>query len=409
VLWGFEVGNEPDLYHSNGFRPSTYTVAGYESQFKLYYDTIRQHVPGAVFTGPTSATNYTSFTLPFCRAMHGKISLLTQHYYVGAANSAPVHKQIVTLLSAAKLNSVVAEVNALVQCADSAGIPFRMGECNSFYNGGQWGASDAFASALWALDYMYALAEKGCGGVNFHGALGGPYTVISRHNNVYTARPLYYGILAFQAGSKGAFIPETITNNHINLNVYSVIDSLQNLYVTLVNKDTLQNAVVDLDAGSAIYTTGEYIALSAPALGDTVNTSLGGQTVDAKGNCAPYSWLVVPVTSNKIRVKVGAGSALIVRLNKGFASGMNVIENNTKNYRVYPNPATSSISVHCDEVLQEPVVIEVYDTKGCRVLRTEMEGQERTLDISFLPEGTYQVRISSNSKMLFQTPVIKAK
>jgi len=174
VMQGFEVGNEPDLYHLNGFRPTTYTVGNYEAQYTTYYDTISKYTPSAIFTGPVSASNYNSFTLPFCRAMHGKFTLLTQHYYVAAAHSLSNHAQIINLLSAAHQNSVLTEVSALVNCADSAGVPFRMAECNSLYNGGQWGVSDSYASSIWTLDYMYALASKKMCGSQFSWSLRWP-------------------------------------------------------------------------------------------------------------------------------------------------------------------------------------------------------------------------------------------
>ena len=46
---------------------------------------------------------------------------------------------------------------------------YRMAEANSFYNGGAPGISDAFGTALWALEFCFTLAENGATGVNFHG------------------------------------------------------------------------------------------------------------------------------------------------------------------------------------------------------------------------------------------------
>ena len=47
------------------------------------------------------------------------------------------------------------------------GVPYRLIESND-YLGGVTNASNAFASALWALDYMHWWAAHGCAGVNFH-------------------------------------------------------------------------------------------------------------------------------------------------------------------------------------------------------------------------------------------------
>lgn len=397
-LFGFEVGNEPDLYHSNGFRPSTYKVTNYESDYLQYYDTILHYQPTAVFTGPTSAGSYSSFTLPFCRYMGSKISMLTQHYYVGAANAATVRKQIVTLLSAAKLNSISSEVTALVNCADSINIPFRMGECNSFYNGGQWGVSDAYASALWALDYMYKLAYDGCAGVNFHGGLSGPYTVISKKNNVYNARPIAYGILAFQIGSKGKFISSTVTNNNINLDSYSVIDSSKNIYTTIINKDTLQNAVINLDAGNNEYFSAEYVQLSSPSLGDTISVSLGGQVVNSFGTCPAYNWQSMTVSSHKTQVIVPAGSAVVLKFNYNSKTSINNYYEKNKHFlNLFPNPASDKVNIIAD--MTEHSTIFLFNMQGQILLQQQVQQDKTDIDISKLAKGVYILSIYNNDKM----------
>ena len=50
--------------------------------------------------------------------------------------------------------------------AQAARVPWRMCETQSFSGGGKAGVSDTFASALWALDYLFVLAGYGCAGVN---------------------------------------------------------------------------------------------------------------------------------------------------------------------------------------------------------------------------------------------------
>jgi hypothetical protein len=406
LMKGFEIGNEADLYHSNGFRPSTYSLANFEAQYLQYRDTILAHNPSAVFTGPTAATNYTSFTLPFCRNLKGKFAMLTQHYYVAAANSASVHKQVVALMSAAKMNSIVSEVYALVQCADSSGIPFRMGECNSFYNGGQWSVSDAYASALWALDYMYALARVGCAGVNFHGALGGPYTVVAYKNKIYSARPIYYGILAFQEGSKGKFISQSVINNHINLNTYSVIDSLGFVYTTIVNKDTLVNAVLKLDAGNSLYTTASYITLSSSSFTDTISTTLGGQSVGAFGTIGAYSWQTLAVTNHAVEVGVPFGSAMIVR----FSPSSSGIQTTQKSgLKVYPNPSTGVLYLVNREALPDHALAEVFDLPGKRVYSGYLKDRQNQVDLSPLATGIYMLKVSAEGKMLLEQKIILSR
>jgi len=399
-IQGLEVGNEPDLYHSNGFRPSTYNVDSFEKQYSEYYDAILLHTPSAVFTGPASAGNYTTFTLPFCRDMHGKFTMLTQHYYVAKAYSLPTGEQIANLLNSTYKTGLLTELNALVECADSAKVPFRMAECNSLYNGGQLGVSDAFASALWALDYMYASAYKGCEGVNFHGGVSGAYTPLSYKNFLYSLRPIGYGILAFQAGSKGWFIPSNVSGNHINLSIYNTIDSLKNIYTTIVNKDTSEDALIKLDAGSNSYLTASYISLTAPFLADTINVSIGGQKVTSYGTCQPYNWQDLNVSANKIQLLVPKGSATMIHFREDSLSGINQKRTSiatNDNVQVYPNPSTDKFTI----ALQMPAInisIEIYNSTGQKIKNITFNNISK-LDIntSEFNKGIYYVRVISEA------------
>ncbi len=89
--------------------------------------------------------------------------------------------------------------------AKGIGIPYRMAECNSFYNGGASGVSDSNASTLWVIDYLYDSAQGGAVGVNFHGGGNGTgYTPIADSNGtVVGARPEYHGILFFTLPGQG--------------------------------------------------------------------------------------------------------------------------------------------------------------------------------------------------------------
>ncbi len=406
---GFEVGNEPDLYHSNGLRPANYNVADYDSQYRVYYDTILFYNATARLTGPVAATDYTTFTLPFCRDMHGLFTMLTQHYYVAGANSLNNHEQIINLLNPVHQVSLLTEVNALVQCADSAAVPFRMAECNSLYNGGQYGVSDAFASALWALDYMYGLATTGCVGVNFHGGLGGAYTSLAYSNGVYSARPISYGIMAFNAGSRGRLIPCHVTGNTINLSVYSTIDSLNNIYTTVINKDTLRNAVIQFNTGNALYDTAAYITLYADSLGDTTGVTLGGQTVAADGTCQPYAWQYLHVDSGQVQLPVRAGSAVIIKFSIDTAAvdTVNTGFKGTKNqgYGLYPNPAYDRLYVTSPAGMA--YALTVFDMFGNAEFTQTITAPQTLLNISGLSEGMYFVGVVNNGSAVYTQKFMK--
>jgi hypothetical protein len=409
-LLGFEVGNEPDLYNEHGYRkPAPYTVIQYEQEFKRYYDTIRKYQPMAVFTGPGCAAHHTEWTEPFCRDMGtipSKISMLTHHYYGGKgekhATQELINLKTDTLLMKNRLDYISRVADSLVKYAKRSHIPFRMSETNSLDDGGMWGVSNAFVSALWALDYMYRLAYDSCAGVNFHGGLEGRYTVFSKYNGIYRAHPIAYGILAFQAGSKGTFIKDSVSDNilNLNLNSYSVIDKSKIIYTTIINKekDSLKQGLISLEVETrnGYYVRAEYLQLSSDSLGDTTRVTLGGQVVDSLGRIPAYTWTSLPVTAHKTHLTVPPASAVVVKFIYRMGNSVNDHSGKNKNLlNLYPNPASDKVTVLTD--ITGHSVISVYSLQGQLLLQQQIQQGKTDIDISTLAKGVYIVRLTGNA------------
>ncbi len=85
------------------------------------------------------------------------------------------------------------ELQALSTAASTNQIVggYRMSECNSYSGGGALGVSDAYGTALWVIDFLFANAQYGSTGVNLHTGGNGPgYTPIADANGtVVEARP----------------------------------------------------------------------------------------------------------------------------------------------------------------------------------------------------------------------------
>ena len=60
--------------------------------------------------------------------------------------------------------------------AQKAGIPFVLGETNSFFGHGQPGVSDTAAASLWFIDYSLQAASIGVTGLYFHQGIGYNYS-----------------------------------------------------------------------------------------------------------------------------------------------------------------------------------------------------------------------------------------
>ena len=320
-LLGFEIGNECDLYSGNGIRSSSFTFANFLSQWQALAAAITNAVPGWAITnrgggwtltGPASAGNTAGYTVPFAADEAGVISLLTQHYYRGNGQSA---SSTIQLLVQPDPN-LPGTVSNLVKAATSAQLPlgFRMDECGSYYNGGAPNVSDAYGSALWALDFMFTLAEHGCQGINFHGGGDGTgYTPIADNGtSVVQARPEFYGLKMFSLADNGNVIPATVTlSSNINFTAYGVRQPSGAISALLNNKDTNNSVEVSLSLGSNVVAA-EAIELTGTNLSATNAYTLGGAPINPDGSWAGGVQSVTFATNGVITFVVPTITAVLL-------------------------------------------------------------------------------------------------
>ena len=373
LVSNFQIGNEPDWhnpYHTAGdpaIFETTPGVAGtaypsYLVDWRAFASTILAAAPGATFSGPDTGAytpftyyNGESWTQHFAQdeANSGIIANITQHYYVGGSPSTTTATQAIdNLLSTAWIDNTaistlptgagdgktttytpypwlyannIAPVVALNE-------PYRLTEFNDYLTGIN-GASNGYASALWALDAMHWWAEHGAAGVNFHNKqwiftdtiVPDPNPCPTTCGNFKTT-PKGYGIKAFDLGSHGYVEPVTLNNpNGVNLTAYAVGDA-HDLYVTIVNK-THSSTGDSTDATVSISPTG-YGAASCAALTLTdgedgnaalMTASLGGAAITNDSRWQGEWTPVSTDSSGHCAVTVQAASAVVVKLRAASA------------------------------------------------------------------------------------------
>jgi len=153
-----QIGNEPDLFHKNGLRPSTYAWDDFYTEWSKFADAVLASTPHAPLAGPDVAGNV-DWIKSLSEKAADRIGLLTTHYY---AEGPPTNPAMTIERLVAGKPKLVTDTAKIVDIGNSSKLPFRMAECNSCYNGGKTGVSDTFASALWAVDYMLQLAAASC-------------------------------------------------------------------------------------------------------------------------------------------------------------------------------------------------------------------------------------------------------
>ena len=202
ALQAIEIGNEPNFYYSD--------VDAYYTDFESDAAAIEQAVPGVGITGPDAETNHSSWLGGFAAldAAHPDVTEISDHTYPASACGTST-ATIPELLGTGSVQYETANAQAALGAAAQLGVPAAMTETNSVVCAGTAGVSDAFASALWALDYSLLIAQQGIVNADFmdgtNAAGCDPYTPLCPTTGDLTARPLYYGMLATELVGTGRF------------------------------------------------------------------------------------------------------------------------------------------------------------------------------------------------------------
>jgi hypothetical protein len=360
----FAIGNEPDwhafhTYDGHPADPAIYeqisgvpgsAYSSYRARWQSFAAAVTDAAPGAPLSGPDTGAygplTYTpspdagvSWTERFASDERdsARIADITQHYYVGGGPGKTTAQQAISnMLSAEWVNGTAIGTqpadttytpypwlyaNHLAAVA-AAGLRYRLTESND-YLGGVPGASNAFASALWALDYLHWWAAHAAAGVNFHNKQWLYTDTIVPDPPVtgagYAVTPKGYGIKAFTLGSAGQVKPVAIGNaDGINLTAYCIGGTGED-YVTIINKTHGPRAA---DAAVTIVRPGlglpsaQLMTLASGAPGDATphSATLGGAAITGD---TPWNgkWNALPADPRDgISLTVRATTAAIVRI-----------------------------------------------------------------------------------------------
>ena len=363
LLASFAIGNEPDwhAFHSYPGHPGDPAIreevpgvpgSAYPSYLAAWRElagVVQDVAPGAALCGPDTGAysrqtfvpdpdSGISWTEQFARDEGDRITEPTQHYYVGGGPGETTAEQAISNMLSPEW---VLETRpgtqpecttytpyawlheAIVAPLAAAGLCCRLTESNEYLTGVP-GASDAFAAALWTLDYLHWWAAHGAAGVNFHNKqwLWTDTIVPEPGGWGYAVTPKGYGIRAFSAGSAGLVKPVAIGNpDDLNLTAYCT-GSADEDRVTIINKTHGAQAA---DAAVTIITPGpglagaEVLTLAGRNPGDAAGdrVTLGGAVITGS---APWEgrWDTLPAGPRSgVSLTVPATTAAIVRMRRG--------------------------------------------------------------------------------------------
>jgi hypothetical protein len=315
----FEVGNEPNLYPNHALRPKGYDCPAYLPEAAAAIKVIRARNPGIILAGPATARRPDHWFEDAVAGLKGQLDLGTSHLYAlsgGSTNPQSANfPSAANLLLAATMAKDLDMVDAHLAAAKAAGLRYRLAECNSVSNGGRTGLSDSFIAALWATDFLFAMAGRGADGVNFHCNLKpGSYSPISavKGETRYSAHPLYYAMLLFHDAGQGRRLPTKVTAA-VNIVAHATLADDGQVRVILVNKDLTGPVVATIQVGSA-FRAGSKRWLTAPQPTAKEGVTYAGAAVAADGRWQPgqLTEKELAVRDGQATVALPAASALVL-------------------------------------------------------------------------------------------------
>jgi hypothetical protein len=174
----------------------------------------------------------------------------------------------------------VARMTRLVRDLRPRGVDVRFSEFNSATCGGALRVSDSFASALWATDLLFGLAEAGVAGTNLHTWSRAWYAPIDFGGGVARVRPLLYGLLLFdRAVANDARLLKVTQRRTSPVKVWATRDSGATVRVVVINKYANRSRLVRLKLPRGIRSA-KLERLRAHTLASRSGVTLGGRSFE---------------------------------------------------------------------------------------------------------------------------------
>jgi Glycosyl hydrolase family 79 C-terminal beta domain len=339
----FEIGNEPELYPITPYyyrgpskvpvypRPRSFTFAAYASEIAGF----AKQLGATTFAGPATGNFAWLKHVPKLFGVQPGLKMITYHRYplikCFTQPGDPNYPTIPNLLTVAASRNLLQGAAPYIALAHRLGATFRVDELNSVACKGKEGVSDTFASALWMLDTLFAMARSGVDGVNIHTlpeAVYKPFTFDRVGGRwVATVRPEYYGLLMFaQAvppGSRLLTVSPSVAAG-AEVRARAVVTPTGVIHVVLINDSLTTDHVVTVRPPASVRTA-LLERLTAPSAEATDGVTLAGQSFGAQTTTGTLTGSFqgerLTAVQGQYQISLPASSAALVSLAPAPATG----------------------------------------------------------------------------------------
>ena len=307
-----EIGNEPDLFSRGPARPSSYSPADQVGEFLGHVHAFAQNPIAKQYAlaGPATCCGWRDSD-DLSTFMDGVkpsgLALVTVHEYP-ATTCGGRTVTVDELLSPALMDRFHGQAQPLIAAAHQRDLPIALAETNSASCGGMPGVSNAFASALWGLDWMFSNAKDGFSAINLHmsyrpgGSSYNPIETVGAEDGSHrwryqnAAEPLYYAMYMFARNAAGDYLLPTSIETRANIRAYAVsLCAGCDVKVFVINKDLKAAGAVRVHVAGRVKPA-SLLYLEAPGLSSLASeVKYGGLQFDAEGHLpAPKSTEIRP-------------------------------------------------------------------------------------------------------------------
>ncbi|HEV2998292.1 MAG TPA: hypothetical protein VGX16_04235 [Solirubrobacteraceae bacterium] len=332
-LAGVELGNEPDAYVRQHMRPPGWGIAAYRPQAAAYRAALARAAPGVPILAPDASSGLPGLAWVRAVALRDPGSPLADHYYPSSScGYAPTVSDLLSPRTRRVETGMLALIARLARGGAPHAIPLRLDETNNISCEGQAGVSNAFVSALWALDYIARALRAGIPGVNFHDLIRKPaaYSPIAASDRAALisgrlhANPEYYALLAARTLPGAAPLATHLSGL---VEGQRASESLT-AHAFLRPDRRLELVLVDFAPPGAPplllrlrppgdFRAGSILRLRAPSPASLAGVTLGGRAVRADGTWSPEPRLPGPYRhAGTLSLQMPPSSAAVVILRR---------------------------------------------------------------------------------------------
>lgn len=280
-ILGFEIGNEPGGYPRSGARPKNYSPEDYVHDALGYIHAFQANPVAKQYAlvgpaGPSGKWDNPQDLNTILNGIGPYLKLVSIHNYTTTTCG---HRNVTAeeLLSPERMQHFNDLSKQYVAVAQQHHLPIGLLETNSASCGGMAGVSNAFASSVWGLDYMFNIAQDGYDHINFHISYrkgGSAYNAVQTFgwkvgNEVHywnVAQPLYYAMYMFAHNASGEhLLPDSITTQSNITSFATTTCSGCAIHVFVINEDGKASGPVNVHL-TGKHVTASLLLLNAPTL-----------------------------------------------------------------------------------------------------------------------------------------------